>query len=106
LTQRVRIPAGAALTSSRTGARLKLPAYPGFADAVPHWTLVISSFGLVFNTGDLFPASRGSALIGGLSVQALVGVAIERGEGGAPDRISHGAGWSAPLRLDRITRRF
>jgi glucose/arabinose dehydrogenase len=53
---------------------------------------VISSFGLVFNTGDLFPASRGSALIGGLSIQALVGVAIERGEGGASDRISHGAG--------------
>src|SRR3546814_7338454 len=40
-------------------------------------TPVISPAGLVIYSGDLFPAWKGSALIGGLSSEALVRVAID-----------------------------
>lgn len=41
------------------------------------WNPVISPAGLVFYTGSQFPGWRGSALIGGLSSQALVRVSID-----------------------------
>ena len=41
------------------------------------WNPVISPAGLVIYTGDAFPAWRGSALIGGLSSEALIRVAID-----------------------------
>ncbi|MGQ9370490.1 PQQ-dependent sugar dehydrogenase [Azospirillum sp. ST 5-10] len=53
------------------------PTRPEFADAALHWTPVISPSGMAFYTGDLFPAWRGSALIGGLSSAALVRVAFD-----------------------------
>ncbi len=40
------------------------------------WTPVISPSSLIFYSGDMFPAWRGSALIGGLSSQALIRVEI------------------------------
>jgi glucose/arabinose dehydrogenase len=67
------------------------PTRPEFADAVLHWTPVISPSGMVFYTGDLFPAWRGSALIGGLTAQALVRVAIEGGDAREAERIPLGA---------------
>lgn len=41
------------------------------------WNPVISPAGLVIYTGDAFPSWRGSALIGGLSSEALIRVAID-----------------------------
>jgi glucose/arabinose dehydrogenase len=67
------------------------PTRPEFADAALHWTPVISPSGMVFYTGDLFPAWRGSALIGGLSAQALVRVAIEGQAAREAERIPLGA---------------
>ncbi len=40
------------------------------------WTPVISPAGLIFYSGSMFPAWRGSALMGGLSGQALVRIEI------------------------------
>jgi glucose/arabinose dehydrogenase len=48
------------------------PTEPRFADAVRHWTPVISPSGMLFYTGTRIPAWRGSVLIGGLSSRGLV----------------------------------
>ncbi|MEC9483040.1 MAG: PQQ-dependent sugar dehydrogenase [Halomonas sp.] len=48
------------------------PTHPNFADALVHWTPVISPSGMDFYTGDAFEAWQGSALIGGLSSQAVI----------------------------------
>ena len=53
------------------------PTHPEFADAVKHWTPVISPAGMAFYTSDAFPEWRGSALIGGLSDHGLVRVEID-----------------------------
>src|SRR3546814_10373896 len=45
---------------------------PKFIPPKVSWTPVISPAGLVIYSGDLFPAWKGSALIGGLSSEALV----------------------------------
>jgi glucose/arabinose dehydrogenase len=55
---------------------------PEFAAPRVTWTPVISPSSLIFYSGGMFPEWRGSALIGGLSGQALVRVAFD-GEGGA-----------------------
>jgi glucose/arabinose dehydrogenase len=49
---------------------------PEFADAAIHWSPTISPSGLIFYTGDMFPAWRGSALIGGLTASGIVRVAV------------------------------
>src|SRR3546814_3749123 len=49
---------------------------PDFVPPKVSWNPVISPAGLVIYSGDLFPKWKGSALIGGLSSQALVRVAI------------------------------
>lgn len=51
------------------------PTRPEFADALHRWTPVISPAGMVFYTGDVFPAWRGSALIGSLSRHGVVRLA-------------------------------
>jgi glucose/arabinose dehydrogenase len=66
------------------------PTRPDFADAVRHWTPVISPSGMVFYTGDLFPAWRGSALIGGLTAAGIVRVAIDGTRAGHEERIPLG----------------
>src|SRR3546814_14846253 len=50
---------------------------PKFIPPKVSWTPVISPAGLVIYFGDLFQAWKGSALIGGLSSEALVRVAID-----------------------------
>jgi len=50
---------------------------PEFAAPVLSWTPVISPAGLIFYDGDMFPDWRGSALIGGLSSQALIQVTFD-----------------------------
>lgn len=53
------------------------PTRPEFADAIKQWTPVISPSGMIFYTGDLFPAWRGNALIGSLTRRALVRLAVD-----------------------------
>ena len=48
------------------------PTRPEFADAIKHWSPVISPSGMIFYTGDVFPEWQGSAMIGGLSAHQLV----------------------------------
>ncbi|NYZ10928.1 PQQ-dependent sugar dehydrogenase [Azospirillum sp. RWY-5-1] len=55
------------------------PTRPEFADAVRHWTPVISPSGMVFYGGDQFPAWTGSALVGGLSSKGIVRLTIADG---------------------------
>ncbi len=56
------------------------PTHPEFADAVMHWSPVISPSGMTFYTGDVFPEWQGSAFIGSLSAQDVVRVTFD-GEG-------------------------
>ena len=50
---------------------------PEFADAAMWWTPTISPSGMLFYTGDAFPAYRGTALIGGLTASGIVRVAVD-----------------------------
>ena len=50
------------------------PTHPEFADAAKVWTPVISPSGMTFYTGDVYPAWRGSALIGSLTRRGLIRV--------------------------------
>jgi glucose/arabinose dehydrogenase len=45
----------------------KPPTRPDLAPPIRHWTPVISPAGMIFYTGDLFPAWRGNLLVGGLT---------------------------------------
>lgn len=56
---------------------------PDFAAPPLYWSPVIAPAGLAFYNGTLFPDWRGSALIGGLAVHALVRVSFDAG--GQPD---------------------
>ena len=56
------------------------PTHPEFADAVHHWTPVISPSGMIFYTGSMFPDWKGDMFIGGLSAQALVRLVVRGGE--------------------------
>ncbi len=67
------------------------PTQPRFADAIKHWTPVISPSGMIFYTGDLFPEWRGSVLIGRLSSGGLVRVAVDGQEATGEERIPLGA---------------
>lgn len=67
------------------------PTRPEFADAKMHWTPVISPSGMEFYTGDLFPSWQGSALIGGLSSQAVVRVAFDGDTPREAERLPMGA---------------
>lgn len=63
------------------------PTRPDFADAVIHWTPVISPSGMAFYTGDQFPEWQGSALIGSLSDQSVVRVEIDGEQATEAERI-------------------
>ena len=52
---------------------------PEFADAVKHWSPVISPSGMAAYTGDVFGEWAGSILIGSLTRQGLVRVVVEDG---------------------------
>lgn len=61
------------------------PKRPEFADAVRHWTPVISPSGVTFYTGEavpgwtaeIIPAWKGNLLIGGLSAQGIVRLILD-----------------------------
>ena len=55
------------------------PTRPEFADAVTHWSPVISPSGMAFYTGAVFPEWTGSAFIGSLTRQGVVRVRVEGG---------------------------
>lgn len=67
------------------------PTRPEFADAVLHWTPVISPSGMIFYTGDMFSEWQNDMLIGGLSSQGIVRVRINGKEAKEVERISLGA---------------
>lgn len=56
-----------------------LTAQEGMEQPVYYWDPVIAPSGMVFYEGDVFPAWRGSVLIGGLGGMALVRLTLENG---------------------------
>src|SRR5699024_5293812 len=56
------------------------PTHPEFIAPLKYWTPVIAPSGMVFYTGEVFDAWRGSALIGALAARAIVRVKIEDGQ--------------------------
>ena len=63
----------------------------GFEAPKQFWTPVISPGGLIIYSGNLFPAWKGDAFIGGLSSQALVRVDIEGTNAKKGDQFDMGA---------------
>jgi aldose sugar dehydrogenase len=53
------------------------PTHPEFADAIAHWTPVISPSGITFYTSDAIPGWKGNLLIGGLSSEAIVRLTLD-----------------------------
>jgi glucose/arabinose dehydrogenase len=71
----------------------QIPDHPSrreFQSPVRTWTPVISPSGAIFYTGALFPAWRGSLLVGGLSSQSLVRLAIDGQRVAVEERIAMG----------------
>jgi glucose/arabinose dehydrogenase len=73
---------GVPIPSPKTHPEFKLPAI--------YWNPVISPAGLAFYEGRMFPAWRGSALIGGLSSESLTRVAFDGANARAAERWSIG----------------
>jgi glucose/arabinose dehydrogenase len=67
------------------------PTRPELADAVKHWTPVISPSGMLFYTGAMFPRWRGNMFIGGLSTSGLVRLTFADGKPAVEERIPLGA---------------
>ena len=63
---------------------------PEFAAPAISWTPVISPSSLIFYSGDMFPAWKGSAFIGGLSSKALVRIAFDGGSAREAERFDMG----------------
>jgi glucose/arabinose dehydrogenase len=61
--------------------------HPEFADAIYHWTPVISPSGIAFYTADAIPAWKGNLLIAGLSSQAIVRLTLDGEKVTAEERI-------------------
>jgi len=53
------------------------PTRPDFAQSIYHWTPVISPSGMIFYTGNAFPAWQGNLLIGGLTAQGVVRLSLD-----------------------------
>ena len=75
------------------------PTHPEFADAVRHWTPVISPSGITFYTAeaypgwtaDTIPAWKNNLLIGGLSSQAIIRLTLDGETVTGEERIPMGA---------------
>ncbi|MTW15235.1 PQQ-dependent sugar dehydrogenase [Rhodoplanes serenus] len=67
------------------------PTRPEFADAVRHWTPVISPSGMAFYTADRIRGWRGSMLIGGLSSRGIVRLTLDGERVTGEERIPLGA---------------
>lgn len=63
---------------------------PNFVAPVVSWTPVISPSGMAFYTGTLFPTWQGSALIGGLSSEALIRVTLNGDAVAGEERLDMG----------------
>jgi len=68
----------------------KPPTHPEFADAIYHWTPVISPSGMTFYTADAIPGWKGNLLIGGLSSQAIVRLTLDGEKVTGEERIPMG----------------
>ena len=66
------------------------PMRPEFADAVRHWTPVISPSGMTFYSGTTFPQWKNNLLVACLSGQALTRLKIEGGKVVDEERIATG----------------
>ena len=53
------------------------PTHPEFADAIYHWTPVISPSGMTFYTADAIPGWKGNLLIGCLSSEGIVRLTLD-----------------------------
>jgi aldose sugar dehydrogenase len=67
------------------------PTRPDFADAVRYWNPAISPSGMIFYTGDMFPAWKGNILIAGLGSVALIRLKLDNGKVTEEERIDMGA---------------
>ncbi|MEZ5827194.1 MAG: PQQ-dependent sugar dehydrogenase [Hyphomicrobiales bacterium] len=67
------------------------PTHPEFADAIYHWTPVISPSGIAFYTADAIPAWKGNLLISGLSSQAITRLTLDGEKVTGEERIPMGA---------------
>ena len=67
------------------------PTRPDLEDAIRHWTPVISPSGMTFYTGDTFPEWRGSLMLGSLTKQGVVRLALEGDEVVGEETLSLGA---------------
>lgn len=67
------------------------PTHPRFADAIRHWTPVISPSGMHFYRGELIPQWRGNLLLGSLTQQQLVRLQLEGEQVVGEERIPLGA---------------
>lgn len=54
-----------------------LKSAPGMVDAIHSWTPVIAPSGMIFYSGEAFPAWRGNLFVGGLASQALVRLELD-----------------------------
>ncbi len=66
------------------------PARPDLADAVRHWTPVISPSGMTFYTADAIDGWQGNILIGGLTSQGIVRLTLDGDKVRAEERIPLG----------------
>jgi glucose/arabinose dehydrogenase len=73
------------------GRKIAAPAtHPESADAIYHWTPVISPSGMTFYTGEVFPDWKGNLLIAGLSSGGIVRLTVEGDKVTGEERISLG----------------
>jgi glucose/arabinose dehydrogenase len=66
------------------------PTHPEFADAIDHWTPVISPSGITFYTANAIPEWRGNLLIAGLSSEAIIRLTLDGETVKAEERIPMG----------------
>jgi glucose/arabinose dehydrogenase len=66
------------------------PTRPDLAQSIHHWTPVISPSGMIFYTGNAFPAWQGNLLIGGLTAQGVVRLTLDGQRVTGEERIDMG----------------
>ncbi len=67
------------------------PTHPEFADAIYHWTPVVSPSGMTFYTGEAIPGWKDNLLIGGLSSEAIIRLTLDGEKVVDEERIPMGA---------------
>ena len=65
---------------------------PGMVDAIHSWTPVIAPSGMIFYSGDAFPAWRGDIFVGGLASTALIRLTLDGERVVAEERLLEGLG--------------